>query len=173
MHPFGHPRLNCHLCRYATKMDANFPLLPNPSCRLLPLFSPSTPLHPSALTHPPARGPDPLPRHTGSSARGRPCLDLQGTPAQSPASRQLSEAVKISLNESGQWRGKTVTSTPARDVCLQHCVHAQRHPLWGCPSPSQVSRQSPCSRPVGRGVPDNGTRPCSSTPNSTAPLCMP
>lgn len=125
MHPFGHPRLNCHLCRYATKMDANFPLLPNPSCRLLPLFSPSTPLHPSALTHPPARGPDPLPRHTGSSARGRPCLDLQGTPAQSPASRKLSEAVKISLNESGQWRGKTVTSTPASDVCLQHCVHAQ------------------------------------------------
>lgn len=117
---FGHPRLNCHLCRYATEMDADFPLLPNPSCRLLPLFSPSTPLHPSALIHPPARGPDPLPRHTGSSARGRPCLDLQGTPAQGPASRQLSEAVKVSLNESGQWRGKTVTSTPASEVCLQH-----------------------------------------------------
>lgn len=120
--PLGHPRLSCYLFPAVTQMDANSLLLLNPSCHLLPVFSPLTPPHPSAHTHPPIPGPDLLPSQTGSSIRDRPCLDLPGPLAQSTALSQLSGAVKVSLSESGQWGSKIVASMPASQVCLQHCL---------------------------------------------------
>ena len=138
--PLGHPRLSCYLFPAVTQMDANSLLLLNTSCHLLPLFSPLTLPHLSAHTHPPILGPDLLPSQTGSSIRDRPCQDLPGPLTQSTALSPLSGAVKVSLNESGQCGSKIVASTPASQVCLQHCLGCSKEstlvlslPLHGHP----------------------------------------
>ena len=83
----------------------------------------------------------------------RPCSLVQGTPAQGPASRQLSEAVKVSPNESGQWRGKTVTTTPASEVCLQHYVACSEASTLGLSLPFPGVPSEPLQPSGGEGCP--------------------
>lgn len=84
------PHFSCVVtCSCYGTNECDAPLLLNPECHRLSLFSPLTPPHPSSHSHPPALCPDMLPSQTGNSKKQRPCLDLPLPLAQDIAPSQL------------------------------------------------------------------------------------
>lgn len=171
------PHFSCVVtCSCYGTDECEAPLLLNPQCHRLSLFSPLTPPHPSAHSHPAALCPDMLPSQTGNSRRQRPCLGLPLPLAQDIAPSQLSGTGKIQVNESGQRVREAggMRSWPACQQirCLQSGLGCSKESTLG---PSPPLPGLPVSVPAALllGTPNNGVllRPSSTQP--AASLCMP